>query len=157
MNIYLVQHGNPVPKEKDPDRPLSAQGRIEVEKTAAFLKRTGVKIDEIFHSTKTRARQTAELVAATLSPRISPMEKMGLSPMDDIHVIAKELEQTEQDLMIVGHLPHLVKLSAFLITGSEDKPVIKFQQGGVVCLTREKDYKGWAISWALIPKILCPS
>ena len=157
MNIYLVQHGNPVPKEEDPDRPLSAQGRIDVEKMASFLKRSGVRIEEVFHSKKTRARQTAELIAAILNPGITPMEKRGLSPMDDVQVIAEELEQSEQDLMLVGHLPHLARLSSFLITGGEDKPVIRFQQGGVVCLKRDQEYKGWTIAWVLIPEILFPS
>lgn len=157
MTVYLVQHGNPVPKEEDPDRPLSAQGRIDVEKMAAFLKRSGVRIEEVFHSTKTRARQTAELIAAILNPRITPMEKRGLSPMDDVRVIAEELEQSEQDLMIVGHLPHLAKLSSFLTTGSKDRPVIRFQQGGVVCLKRDQEYKGWTIAWMLVPEILSPS
>lgn len=157
MNIYLVQHGNPVPKEEDPDRPLSAQGRIDVEKMAAFLKRSGVRIEEVIHSTKTRARQTAELIADILNPGITPMEKRGLSPMDDVQVIAEEIDQSQKDLMIVGHLPHLAKLSSFLITEREDRPIIKFRQGGVVCLQRDQEYKGWTIAWVLIPEILFPS
>jgi phosphohistidine phosphatase len=157
MTVYLVQHGNPVPKEEDPDRPLSAQGRIDVEKMAAFLKRSGVRIEEVIHSTKTRARQTAELMAAILNPRITPMEKTGLSPMDDVHMIAEEIDQSQKELMIVGHLPHLAMLSSFLITGGKERPVIRFQQGGVVCLKRDQEYRGWTIAWVIVPERLPPS
>jgi len=43
MTVYLVQHGRPVAKEVDPDRPLSPEGVAEVEKTARFLHGSGVR------------------------------------------------------------------------------------------------------------------
>jgi phosphohistidine phosphatase len=55
MNIYLMQHGNPVPKEKNPDKPLSDRGRDDVGKMASFLKKAGLQVEMVFHSGKTRA------------------------------------------------------------------------------------------------------
>ena len=36
MRLLLVQHGEAVPESEDPDRPLSARGRAEIEAVAAF-------------------------------------------------------------------------------------------------------------------------
>jgi phosphohistidine phosphatase len=150
MGIYLMQHGKPVSKEENPDKPLSEQGRSDVEKTARFLKRCHVTIDEIFHSDKTRARQTAEIVQSILNAREKPKEKSGLSPMDDVKEIAHEINKSEKALLIAGHLPHLGKLVSLLVAGSESVAMVRFQQGGVVCLEKERE-TGWIISWMLIP------
>ena len=84
MRIYLMQHGKPVPKEEDPDRPLSDQGKGEVEKVSEFLWKSGVKVQEAFHSGKTRARQTAEIMVSQLNPDVKARERAGLSPLDDV-------------------------------------------------------------------------
>ena len=96
MKIYLVQHGKPVPKEKDLDRPLSELGRRDVEKVASFLRKIGIEVQEIFHSGKTRARQTAEIMISKLNPGREPLEKDGLSPLDDVKTIAEETNQTQK-------------------------------------------------------------
>jgi phosphohistidine phosphatase len=154
MKIYLVQHGKPLPKEKDPDRSLSELGRQDIEKVAAFLKEIGIEVQEIFHSGKTRARQTAKIMISKLSPGREPLKKDGLSPLDDVKAIAEEINQTQKDLMIVGHLPHLAKLTSVLTGGSESNPVVAFQQGGVVCLQSDKERNTWAIAWMLVPEIV---
>ena len=38
MKLYLVQHAKAVEKDVDSERPLSAEGRKDIEKVAAFLK-----------------------------------------------------------------------------------------------------------------------
>lgn len=154
MNIYLVQHGNPVPKEKDPDRPLSDKGKKDVEKVADFLKKTGIEVNEIFHSGKTRARQTAEIMTSRLNPGKEPQKKEGISPLDDVQIIAEEIKKRQKNLMIVGHLPHLAKLTAFLTTKSDSNSVAGFQQGGIVCLRPDEDKKTWTIAWILMPEII---
>lgn len=156
MKIYLMQHGKPLPKEKDPERPLSDQGRDDVERMADFLQKGGVKVEGIFHSGKTRARQTAEIMASRLNPGVEPQKKGGLSPLDDASEIADQIKGGAQDLLITGHLPHLGRLCSLLIAGSESMPVISFQQGGVVCL--EKDEGGhWTVAWMLVPEIVMGS
>ena len=154
MTIYLVQHGNPVSKEEDPNRPLSKQGRMDVEKMANFIEKLGVDVEEVWHSTKTRARQTAEIIISKLRPDKQPLEKRGLSPLDDVRVIAEEIERSDKDLMIVGHLPHLAKLTSFLTTGSESNSIVRFQQSGVVCLQPDEENKGWTIAWMLVPNMI---
>ncbi len=151
MRIYLMRHGIPVSKAEDPEKPLSDQGRGEVERMAEFFEKGGVKIEEFLHSGKARARQTAEIMASGLNPGVTPVEKQGLSPMDDVNEIAGYINEREKDLMIAGHLPHLARLTSLLVAGSESIPVVSFQEGGVVCLEKgERSH--WIIAWMLVPE-----
>jgi phosphohistidine phosphatase len=153
MKVYLIQHGKPVPEEVNPDRPLSNEGEREVAKVSEFLRRVGLQVEVIFHSGKTRARQTAEIIAARLGSETKVEERIGLSPMSDVKPAAAEIHAAQRDLFIAGHLPHLAKLVSLLVTGSETPAIVRFQQGGVVCL--EKDEAGkWSVAWMVVPEIL---
>ena len=67
MKLCLVQHGDAVPEETDPQRPLSERGCAEVQRVAELLAGAGVQVSTILHSGKTRAEQTARLLAACVS------------------------------------------------------------------------------------------
>jgi phosphohistidine phosphatase len=58
-----------------------------------------------------------------------------------------------EDIMLVGHLPFMERMTAFLITRSIDKPVFKFQNSGIVCLDKGPETQAWVILWSLMPKI----
>ncbi|MGD8226602.1 MAG: phosphohistidine phosphatase SixA [Desulfobacteraceae bacterium] len=153
MRVYLMQHGTPVSKEENPERPLSAEGKKDAEKMGDFLKKCGISVEEVFHSGKTRARETAEIMISKVAPLLRAEVKGGLSPLDDVKGIADHIQSTQKNLMIAGHLPHLAKLTSLLVTGDESAPIVRFQQGGVVCL--EKDDGGkWAVAWMLVPEII---
>ena len=154
MNIYLVQHGKPVPKEQNPDKSLSDRGRDDVMKMADFLKKIGIEVETVFHSGKTRAKQTAEIISSKINPGKESQKREGLSPLDDVEIIAEEIKKGQKDCMIVGHLPHMGKLVSFLTTGSDSSQVVNFQQGGVVCLRTNEEEKNWAIAWMLVPEII---
>ena len=153
MKVYLMRHGRPVSKDKDPEKPLSVQGRDDVERMARFLEKGDVRIDEFLHSGKARARQTAEIMASGLNPGVTPVEKQGLSPLDDVNEIAGYINERDKDLMIAGHLPHLANLTSLLVAGSESVPVVSFQQGGVVCLEKGERSR-WTVAWMLVPEII---
>ena len=153
MRIYLMQHGKPVPKEEDADRPLSDQGKGDVGKMSKFLRNSGVKVQEAFHSGKTRARQTAEIMVSQLKPDGKAQKRAGLSPLDDVKEIASQIKDADKDLLIAGHLPHLGKLASLLIAGDQGVPVVSFQQGGVVCLEKDEE-GGWSVAWMLVPEII---
>lgn len=156
MNLYLVQHGEPVPEEENPERPLSEKGRADVKKMASFLKVAGVRPARVFHSGKLRAKQTAEIMTSMLSIESGLQERRGLAPLDEVDPIVDEILNSQEDLMIVGHLPHLSKLASLLATCNRSLPVVAFQQGGVVCLRDEQKegVKDWKLAWMIIPEIL---
>ena len=152
MALYLVQHGKSLPKDQDPDQGLSEEGKAETEMIAKTAKEKGVAVSQVRHSGKTRARQTAEILAQALAPNQGVQEISGIKPMDDVAEAAANLEPSE-NVMLVGHLPFMERMTAFLVTGSIDKPIFKFQNSGIVCLDKDPDTQAWVILWALLPKI----
>jgi len=143
MELYLVQHGEAMEESADPNRPLTPKGREVVSATAAFLKGQNVKIDEVWHSQKLRARQTADIITETLGIRES-IEKKFLNPNDPVSPVADVIAMHPRNILIAGHLPFLAKLAAFLVSGSEKKEVVAFQPGKVASL--RKGEAGWTLS-----------
>lgn len=148
MPIYFVQHGLALPEEVDPSRPLSADGRKEVECISAHLRRVGVAVRKVCHSGKTRAKETAQILSEQIGDG-STYAVSGMSPNDNVIEFATGLK--EDNTMYVGHLPHLRKLVSYLIAGDEDAGVVKFVNGGVVCV--RKDSTGNHIEWYLKPSL----
>ena len=152
MALYLIQHGKSLSKDQDPDQGLSAEGIAETERIAKLAKDADVTVSQIRHSVKTRARQTAEIFAEALNPNQGTQEVSGIKPLDDVAAYAAEIDPVE-DIMLVGHLPFMERMTAFLITGSIDKPVFKFQNSGIVCMDKDPEAQAWVIKWALMPNI----
>jgi phosphohistidine phosphatase len=148
MAIYFVQHGLALAKEVDPNRPLSADGLKEIACISAYLRKAGLAVRKVFHSGKTRAMETAQIFAEQIGDG-SIYELSGMSPNDSVIEFATTLRG--DNTMYVGHLPHMEKLVSYLITGNEDAGVVKFANGGVVCV--EKDSTGFHIEWYLKPSI----
>lgn len=153
LRLYLVQHAEAKREEEDPARPLSERGRAEVRRVADFLRARGLRVSRIHHSGKLRARQTAEALAEGVSSAEGVGEAAGLAPLDDVKVWAERLRGETEDLMLVGHLPHLEKLAGLLLAGDPERKVVGFRQGGVACLEWD-EAGGWLAVWVLIPEIL---
>jgi phosphohistidine phosphatase len=152
MTLYLVQHGQSLPKDVDPDQGLSKTGVTETERIAGVAKDYQINIGHILHSVKTRARKTADIFASILNPSGGVKEVEGLKPMDDVAAFAADLSP-DTHTMLVGHLPFMERMTSYLVTGSIDQPVFKFQNSGIVCLDQDPDTKSWIIIWTLMPHI----
>jgi len=148
MRLYLMQHGEAAEKRDDPERPLTADGAVDVKRIAEWAKRQDVPINQVWHSGKLRAHQTANIMAAQLSPPGGVSEINGLGPKDAVEPVTRQLGQEHDGALIVGHLPQLERLAARLVTGQEDRPVIRFKKAALVCLERDV-YKRWAIGWVV--------
>ena len=153
MRVYLVQHGQAMTKEQDPDRPLSEQGRADVERVASFLARSCPPIPRILHSPKTRARDTALVLARILgSGEIVEEVAEGLAPMDSTDLLAQSIGQADGDLMAVGHQPFMGRMVARLTSGAEGSGFTAYLPGTVVCL--EKVDGQWTMAWMVRPDLL---
>ena len=152
MALYLVQHGKSLPKDVDPDQGLSDEGIAETKRIADVARGYQVNVSLIKQSGKTRARQTAEIFASALNPPQGVAEVGGLKPLDDVAAFAADIDAAA-DTMLVGHLPFMERMAAYLITGSADKPVFKFQNSGIVCLEKDPAAGNWVIVWTLMPHI----
>ena len=149
--LYLVQHGEAKSKEQDPERPLTEKGKSEVTKVAAWAAKAGLQIDQIRHSGKLRAQQTAQVFGEKLGIEDSIIAVAGLAPNDNVEPIAGMLEEDEQTNMLVGHLPFLSRLASRLVVNDSEKPVVHFRNGGIVGLTKKEDR--WVVDMIITPKI----
>ncbi len=152
MALYLVQHGKSLPKDRDPDQGLSKEGIAETERMANLARDHGVTVFQIRHSVKTRARQTAEIFARSLNPKQGIREVSGIKPLDDVAAYTAKINP-DDNVMLVGHLPFMERITSYLVTGSIDQAVFRFQNSGIVCLDKEPEKQDWVILWALMPKI----
>jgi len=153
MKLYLVQHAKAALKQVDPQRPLTEEGRQDIQKVTAFIKPLNLCVDYLWHSGKRRAVQTAEFLAEVVKINKTQTIRDGLGPNDDVAVLRDELACAEQDVMIVGHLPFLSKLASLLLGGSESANTVVFKQGGIVCLRRGEEER-WQIDWMVTPELL---
>jgi phosphohistidine phosphatase len=129
---------------------------MNIRQMASFLARKeAIKVSHILHSGKRRAEQTAEILAEELLPG-SVTATDGLNPLDDPAIWNGRLAETNEDLMLVGHLPHLGKLAAQLVTGDAEQNPVAFRMGGIACLERQED-GNWVVGWMVVPEILVRS
>lgn len=148
MGLYLVQHGEAKNEGEDPERPLTTNGKRDVVKVARHLAGY-IRPDEILHSPKLRAKQTADIFASQFKCR--SVEMPDLKPNDDSKIARNLVESQSKNLMLVGHLPHLSRLASLLLTGSPEPETVKFRTAAVVCLMKEEK---WKVSWLLTPELV---
>lgn len=154
MKLYLVQHAEPKRKEEDPARPLSDGGWESIRKMAKHARdHLQIQVEKVVHSGKLRAKQTAEALAAHLNPPKGVAADDNLEPLADPKVWKERLIETSQDIMLVGHLPHLNKLASLLLVGDEKKELLAFRMGGIACLERDQQGR-WSVQWISTPETL---
>ncbi len=107
-------------------------------------------MEEVLHSGKTRAKETAEIIASELGVRVR--EVSGLDPLADPSEWAERLKGMKEDVLLVGHLPHLSRLAGLLLTGGQLE-FVKLSSGGALCLEKEEE-GGWSLIWLVSPGIL---
>ncbi len=152
MALLLVQHGLSLAKDIDSERGLSDKGIAIVKEMANLAKEKNLEVKKILHSGKKRALQSAEIFAASLNPAEGIEQITGINPTDDVNKFA-DIFEFKDNIMLVGHLPFLEKLTSYLITGSDQYLPVKFQNGGVVCLDRSDQTDDFFIKWTLMPEI----
>lgn len=111
----------------------------------------GLVVAEIRHSGKLRARQTAEILAEHLAPRLGIRQIDGLAPGDEPDRVRAELEAAGEPFMLVGHLPHLSRLVSALVLGDSEAKIIWPDAGAMVCLA--KTDRGFRLLWVLTPEL----
>ena len=153
MKLYLVQHAKAASKEADPERPLTEEGQRDILKVASFIKPLSLRVDYMWHSGKKRAEQTAGALAGAIEINKEQTARPGLAPNDDVTALKGELNSTDEDIMIVGHLPFLAKLASLLLAGSESNNIVAFKNAGIVCLNCNEQNQ-WQLEWMITPELL---
>ena len=147
--LYLVQHGEAKAEGEDPARPLTDSGQRVVERMAAWVSTAGIDVEQIRHSGKRRAEETAEIFARHLTVPRGVIKVEGLAPNDPVQPIAEALAREKNPIMFVGHLPFLSRLTSLLVLGDPERPIVRFTMGRVVGLSFQEG--SWLLRCAIPP------
>ena len=151
MKLYLMRHGE-AEGIYDGDEPsLSARGEAEVNRIGEALSSMDSRLDHIFHSGKLRARQTAEIIKSKLGVDIPISKKEGLKPNDPVSAFVGNLRENDENILIVGHLPFMAKLTSCLLAEKESEMMIAFGTASVACLEHSSLYS-WNLHWFVNPE-----
>ena len=147
MKLYIVRHGDYLPSDKDPKKSLSQKGINESKKIAEFLAKQKISVIAIWHSDKTRALQTAEIISKCIDTS-NLIARKDLGPAEPVNKFPQEILKSKGDVMIVGHIPFIQKLSGLLLVNSTNADIIRFSSSSVACLEYDKY---WEILWIANP------
>lgn len=117
-----------------------------MERLAAHAAARGVRPDIVWHSGKLRARQTAEVFWRACNALASCAATRDLQPSDSPAWMRDRLLDESQDILIVGHFPHLPALLALLLDRVDDARE-GFPLHGIVALSTEDQGKTWTEEW----------
>jgi phosphohistidine phosphatase len=145
--VYLVHHGDAVGPDVDPRRPLSPEGRAEVDRIAALAAARGARPQIVWHSGKLRAKQTAEAFWRACNALAEFSATRDLQPDDPPQWMRDRLRGETRDILIAGHFPYLPRLLALLVTGGEAG--VDFPLNGIVALETHDGGETWRELWRL--------
>ena len=155
MKLYLMRHGEAAFKEDDPAQGLTPEGKRAIEQLAKKLAHNSsrspteqkIGFEQVFHSEKTRAQQTAVIVSSIIAPGVTPLYRENLKPNDDPKDLLPDIETWTQDTLITSHLPFIPSLLSLLTT---DQQPVRFDPGTIVCLS--KNNSEWHLEWVSKPE-----
>jgi len=142
MHLLLVRHGDAVASPENGDKLLSPLGHSEITRTARMASGTiDFQLRNIYHSDKTRARQTAEILSEIIKSDNKLEQASGLGPLDSPSIWANRLKVLDANIALVGHLPYMAEMTSYLL---KDTLNIQFYTATIVHLSRNSD-KIWKL------------
>jgi len=138
--LYIIRHawaaepGDPAWPD-DRLRPLTKNGRERFAKLVKVLTGRGFAPELIATSPLVRCRQTAEIVAKSVSGKPSILQREELAPGSDLaRILGWTILQSDQygQIAWVGHAPDVGLLTSALI--GQASGTIRFAKGGVASI-----------------------
>ena len=118
LRLFLVRHGKAEPDTggDDFERALADRGRADAGRMAVALLGRGMLPDLLIHSGATRAKETAEILAAEWSGKVDLQEERGLYNASQASLLtrARGLADSLVRVGFVGHNPGIGELAVSL-------------------------------------------
>jgi len=164
MKMGLIRHAEAVDigeagTTNDYDRMLTEHGREQAQALATSLQRLGIVPGLILSSPLVRAWQTAEIVAATLTPGREPMHCQRLASGERrFNKLTKEVIEFNQPLtFLVGHMPDIGDFAAWLLGSSECSIDFDKSAMALIKFANEPEKAGGELKWLVTPAWFDPS
>lgn len=151
MHLYIVRHGEALSKEEDPNRALNEMGKAQAAKIGLFLQEKNQPVREIFHTSKERAKQTAEIIAGYF-PQVKIDLLSALEPEEDVAKLCHAVEYFTASTLLVGHIPQVELLATYLLRGNPNPPIVAFETASIICFKKETSF--WTLNWFVSPTLL---
>ena len=159
MTLYLLRHAEAVDlgadgASRDADRKLTDKGRRQAKRIGVMLKRLDVKFDLVLSSPFARARETAELVLATMGSHAKVRMLDELKPNSAEDAMWEALRSAGGEaVLVVGHLPSIANLSGSLLGSLADQPLWfhKSSLAALHCEKREDRKPRFRLEWMISP------
>ena len=119
MQLYLVRHADAMPGDPDELRPLSDEGREQVQELGERLRDDGVAPDIVLTSPLLRARQTGEGLAHATGSTSESDER--LAPGATAEGVREAVAGRGESVVVVGHQPDCGRIAAALGGGEEPR------------------------------------
>ena len=127
--LLLARHGKSSWDDSDLsdfERPLNNRGRRDAPLMGRLLKQLGTAPDLIITSPASRAFTTARIIAGALDyplERVAVREQLYESSTDDILSVVRNLDDSQNTVLLFGHNPGLLLFCNTLISpGIDDLP-----------------------------------
>lgn len=155
IELQLLRHAHAGNPERwtgsDAERPLSGKGRRQAERLGALLATAGFAPDVILTSPKTRATETARLVAEAIDVEVRVDGRLG-EPLT-LAVLAAILDDSESPArpMLVGHDPDFSDIASELVGAA-----VAMRKGALARIDVEGSLGPGAgvLRWLLPPELL---
>ena len=136
-HLTLLRHAKAVDAAQytqDIDRPLAKKGGKQIARVAPLLQRTKQSVDHIVSSPALRANQTAQQIAKIIkySQEVSYDDRIYEASVTVLLTVLRELPESAEHVLIVGHNPGLEELISALACGDEGRLSLRLSTAGLV-------------------------
>lgn len=160
MDLFILRHGEAgqrsITSRNDSKRPLTINGKKEVEEISRGLKVLGIEFDYVLTSPLLRAKQTAEIVSKNVKCKNQIKDLDELKPEGNKLQLYNNLSGLKQDstVLIVGHEPYLSELIGEAISESHCRVDLKKAGLARIRTTAILPKIQGELRWLLTPKHL---
>ena len=134
MDVYLLRHADAVDVGEqgakcDAERALSKKGRLQSWRMGTALRRLDVKLDLVIVSPLARTRETAEQVLAVMRADVPVVCDNVMVPEGAPEEMWQAIRHAGVNgLLIVGHMPSIGRLAAFLLGQKPEEMAPQFRK-----------------------------